>query len=118
MAAAVPPGAPDGACCFIKRLPERLTETASQTAKDIFAANAPGNYSLGEGVLQPEQIAVMTSKYWGPTPRTLIGEAHVLIGAACMQVGTAQLDCKSSEFCCVSPNPGGSSAWHALHGMS
>jgi hypothetical protein len=91
MATAVPAGTPDDVVCFIKQLPDRLVDTACQTAKDIFAANAPGNYRLPEGVLAPQQLAVLTSKYWGPAPRTLSGEAHVLITVQCMEVGTAAL---------------------------
>lgn len=63
--------------CYIKQLPERLGVTASQTARDIFPANAPGNRALPEGVISPQNIAILTTKYWGPSPRTLTGELAV-----------------------------------------
>jgi hypothetical protein len=64
-------GAPEDCSCYIKQLPERLENDARKVAKNIFPANAPGNFRLPEGVLAPQQLAVMTTKYWGPTPRTL-----------------------------------------------
>lgn len=72
---ATPPAqAPVDVGCYIKQLPERLGFTACQTARDIFPANAPGNRALPDGVMSPQNIALLTTKYWGPTPRTLTGK--------------------------------------------
>lgn len=61
--------------CTPKTLPKRLLEKAAQTATKINPVNAPVFGPLAEmGVdlqLEPLRIAVMTSKYWGPTPRRL-----------------------------------------------
>lgn len=61
--------------CVIKTLPPRLLVEAAKTAKRINPANAPvfGRLDAAEGfdVSDPLRIAVIVSKYWGPTPRTL-----------------------------------------------
>jgi len=68
----------EGRGCTIKSLPKNLQLAAAKTAMDINPVNAPhfGPVAdLGEGVaadiLDPLRIAVMTAKYWGPTPRRL-----------------------------------------------
>lgn len=62
--------------CTPKVLPARLRAKAARTATIINPVNAPfigplADIAGGPGVLSPEHIAVYTSKYWGPTPRTL-----------------------------------------------
>jgi len=61
--------------CSIKSVPRRLLMKAASNAMQINPINAPmaapigGDSSLG--VTDPMQIAVLTAKYWGPTPRRL-----------------------------------------------
>jgi Astacin (Peptidase family M12A) len=61
--------------CTIKSVPRRLLRKAADNATRINPVNAPmlspigGDSSLG--VMDPLSIAVMTAKYWGPTPRQL-----------------------------------------------
>ena len=62
--------------CVIKQLPERLLVSAARTASRVNPANAPvfgRMMAAAEGVdiLEPMQLAVLTAKYWGPSPRTL-----------------------------------------------
>jgi hypothetical protein len=62
--------------CVLKSLPKRLLVRAAQTAKRINPVNAPvfGPMAAVGGardIAEPLRIAVVTSKYWGPTPRTL-----------------------------------------------
>jgi hypothetical protein len=62
--------------CVLKYLPKRLLVKAAKTAIKINPVNAPllGPFAaVGEGfqVTEPLRIAVLTSKYWGPTPRRL-----------------------------------------------
>jgi len=61
--------------CILKSLPKRLLVKAAETARRINPVNAParGLFSSADGfqVLDPLQIAVLTSKYWGPQPRRL-----------------------------------------------
>ncbi|MBO3463222.1 M12 family metallopeptidase [Aetokthonos hydrillicola Thurmond2011] len=62
--------------CTLKFLPKRLLVEAAKTATKINPVNAPllrPVVALSEGyhVTDPFRIAVMTSKYWGPTPRRL-----------------------------------------------
>jgi hypothetical protein len=62
--------------CTPKALPTRLLVKAARTATKINPVNAPalGPLSdLAEGlrITEPEHIAVLTSKYWGPTARQL-----------------------------------------------
>ena len=62
--------------CVIKTLPSRLLVKAAEVAAKINPANAPGRApmaGMAEGVEMPSplELAVMTSKYWGPSPRTL-----------------------------------------------
>lgn len=63
------------ALCTPKSLPQSLLVAAAKTATDINPVNAPmmgPMASLGaDFVLEPLQIAVLTAKYWGPTPRRL-----------------------------------------------
>jgi hypothetical protein len=58
--------------CEIKSLPrDRLLEAAAN-AKAVFPGNAP-QFAAAPGFKFPEpmQLAAMTTKYWGPEPRTL-----------------------------------------------
>jgi hypothetical protein len=62
--------------CTPKTLPARLLVKAAETAKKINPTNAPvlgPLAAVGEGfqIADPLRIAVVTSKYWGPTPRQL-----------------------------------------------
>ena len=61
--------------CSIKSLPKRLLVKAANHAMRINPVNspmrAPVGGGMGMGVMEPMQIAVLTAKYWGPTPRTL-----------------------------------------------
>jgi hypothetical protein len=61
--------------CTIKALPKRLLLKAATTAMRINPVNAPLAAPTGAGsslgVMDPMQIAVLTAKYWGPTPRRL-----------------------------------------------
>jgi hypothetical protein len=60
--------------CTIKTLPTRLLVTAAETARRINPVNRPGGPVLlpaDSSVMEPLRIAVLTTKYWGPTPRRL-----------------------------------------------
>jgi hypothetical protein len=61
--------------CTIKSLPKRLLLKAANRAMQINPVNAPLAAPIGGdsiiGVMDPLQIAVITGKYWGPTPRQL-----------------------------------------------
>jgi hypothetical protein len=62
--------------CIVKHLPRRLLVKAAETATRINPANAPvlgplAAVAEGFDVAQPLRLAVVTSKYWGPTPRKL-----------------------------------------------
>jgi len=62
------------AVCTPKMLPRRQLIKAAQEAVKINPVNAPllaQAGALGADVSDPLQIAVLTSKYWGPTPRKL-----------------------------------------------
>ena len=60
--------------CSIRALPDHLLVAAAATAIEVNPVNAPmrapGGAALS-GVLEPEHIALLTSKYWGPQPRQL-----------------------------------------------
>jgi hypothetical protein len=66
--------------CVPRSLPERLLIRAAATAREINPINAPfasaprAGVTMDDGangVQEPMRIAVLTSKYWGPTPRRL-----------------------------------------------
>lgn len=61
--------------CALRYLPKRLLVTAAKTAMEINPVNAPVFGPLAsvasDLVLDPQRIAVLTAKYWGPTPRRL-----------------------------------------------
>ena len=59
--------------CIVRQLPSRLLERAAEVAACVNPVNAPAVGGRAEipGVISPLMIAVVTSKYWGPTPRTL-----------------------------------------------
>ena len=60
--------------CTPKALPKRLLVNAAETARKINPVNAPAFWPQAEvaaNLLDPLRIAVVTSKYWGPTPRQL-----------------------------------------------
>lgn len=62
--------------CIIKSLPKRLLVKAAETARRINPANAPALGQLpdagsGFSIIEPLSLAVVTSKYWGPSPRKL-----------------------------------------------
>jgi hypothetical protein len=65
---------PEEAGCRVMQLPERLLESAADLAWRMNPVNSPrvrGASSLPDGVLTASFAAVLTTKYWGPTPRTL-----------------------------------------------
>jgi hypothetical protein len=61
--------------CTVRQLPSRLLQSAAHTASIVNPANAPmylpASYLPHKGVLDPLAIALLTSKYWGPTGRKL-----------------------------------------------
>ena len=60
--------------CIPKSLPERLWIKAAETARSINPVNAPffgPMGDLGETIMDPQRIAVLTSKYWGAQLRRL-----------------------------------------------
>lgn len=60
--------------CVPRSLPQRLHVAAAQTARRVNPVNAPPPVLAGQAdatVLGPQQVAVLTSKYWGPAPRKL-----------------------------------------------
>ena len=62
--------------CVPKALPGRLVIRAAQTAIKINPVNGPAfgalpTAAMGLSVTQPLMIALVVSKYWGPTPRQL-----------------------------------------------
>src|SRR4051794_22274490 len=61
--------------CSIKALPKRLIVRAADHARSINPMNAPMMAPAVAGaafaVTDPMRISVLTTKYWGPTPRTL-----------------------------------------------
>jgi hypothetical protein len=61
--------------CTLKNVPRRLLVNAAKTAVKINPMNAPVFGPLAsvgaESIMDPERIAVIVSKYWGPTPRRL-----------------------------------------------
>src|SRR5258705_1111771 len=68
-------GSPDDCACTIKSLPQRLLVEAAHTARRMNPVNAPAflpsAFLPANAPLEPLAIAVMTSKYWGPSPRRL-----------------------------------------------
>lgn len=62
-------------CCTLKFLPSRLWIAAAKTAVDINPVNAPvfGPFAgaAADLVMEPQHIALLTSKYWGSSPRKL-----------------------------------------------
>lgn len=61
--------------CAVKQLPHRLVFPAAMVAAKVNPANGPVIGPAGalgeEGMPSPLAAAVVTSKYWGPTPRKL-----------------------------------------------
>jgi hypothetical protein len=61
--------------CTIKSLPKRLLLEAAKTAIEINPVNAPVFGPMiavaADMVSDPLRVAVITAKYWGPTPRQL-----------------------------------------------
>jgi len=55
--------------CRIKPLPERLREQGAQVATRINPTNAPLRELLPEGIVAPQHLTLLISKYWGSTPR-------------------------------------------------
>jgi hypothetical protein len=73
----VPPPRKADAACSPRVLPTRLLVKAAEVATSINPVNAPffgPAASLGadhSDLMEPARIAVLTSKYWGPSPRRL-----------------------------------------------
>ena len=68
--------APQEGVCTPKALPTRLLVAAAETATRLNPVNAPAYGAFAAmaadfEVMEPARIAVLTSKYWGPTPRRL-----------------------------------------------
>jgi hypothetical protein len=60
--------------CKPKLLPERLLVQAATAATRINPVNSLAfgpMAAAGASVMDPLRIAIMTQKYWGPSPRTL-----------------------------------------------
>jgi hypothetical protein len=60
--------------CTIKTLPKRLLMKAAETAIRINPVNAPvvgPVAAVAANISDPQFLTVVTSKYWGPTPRQL-----------------------------------------------
>jgi hypothetical protein len=61
--------------CTLKSVPKRLVMKAAETAMRINPVNAPvfGPVAAvaADFVMDPQRIAILTGKYWGPTPRRL-----------------------------------------------
>ena len=62
--------------CVPRQLSERLLVKAAETAVRINPINGPNvaamaSLGLRGEVMDPQRIAVLTSKYWGPRPRQL-----------------------------------------------
>ena len=55
--------------CRIKPLPGRLQEKGAHVAVRINPTNAPLREMVPEGVIAPQHLTLLISKYWGPTPR-------------------------------------------------
>jgi hypothetical protein len=66
-------GGPRALGCTVKSLPGHLRDKAARQAKEINPANAPLTQPLGGATAPPEpaHIALLTSRYWGPTARQL-----------------------------------------------
>jgi hypothetical protein len=60
----------DQLVCTPKSLPRRLLMQSAQVAAAINPVNAPSTFEPGL-VVEPSEIAVLTSKYWGPAARRL-----------------------------------------------
>jgi hypothetical protein len=63
-------------CCTPKSIPDRLTMKAAEVAAKINPVNMPMSTAFGRTVagfeiMEPLRIALLTSKYWGATPRRL-----------------------------------------------
>lgn len=66
-----PAGAPSGAC-LVMQLPARLHERAAATAQATNPVNAPvAEVGFPPGVVAPQRLTLLTTKYWGTQPRTL-----------------------------------------------
>jgi len=62
--------------CTPKGIPARLMQKAAEVARKINPVNAPGFATFAQAgadfqVMEPQRIAVLTSKYWGAKPRRL-----------------------------------------------
>lgn len=59
--------------CTVKSLPARLQIKAANYAVEVNPVNSPMMQMPGAAfsVMEPLQLAVLTAKYWGPTPRRL-----------------------------------------------
>jgi hypothetical protein len=59
--------------CRIMPLPSRLQDQGAELAKQINPVNAPLEQliSFDGGISQPQFVTLLTTKYWGPLPKTL-----------------------------------------------
>lgn len=60
---------PETPPCMIMRLPDELLVPAARTAVEIEPRNQPARVMAAS--FSPQQVAVLTTKYWGSKPRTL-----------------------------------------------
>lgn len=63
-------------CCTPKSIPDRLIVKAAEVAAKINPVNMPMSTAFartvaGFEIMEPQRIALLTSKYWGATPRRL-----------------------------------------------
>lgn len=65
----------DEAICVPKKLPSRLRVKAAETAAKVNPVNSPMIGAFAEAsealIMEPQRIAILTTKYWGPYPRRL-----------------------------------------------
>lgn len=57
--------------CLVKQLPQKLWQQAAQTAISHYPGNAPLMQAAVALSLDPQHIALLTTKYWGPYQRKL-----------------------------------------------
>ena len=86
--------------CAVKQLPKRLILKAAKHAVAMSPQNAPMSAPFaGGGVIDPMQIAVLTAKYWGPTPRKLSVSFLDGASAACRRLILEHMNAWSNSAC-------------------
>jgi hypothetical protein len=68
-------GMPEEIGCSIKMLPAHLLEKAAETAVKVYPVNRPliesSREMAAELIADPMKLTLLTTKYWGPSPRKL-----------------------------------------------